>query len=83
MKREEGQITHYTSCYEEMIGPDMNKVLDLIERGKIPLLGFTKDPAIKNDLVLEVTDSTQCQEYATISHVWSDVYSNADYNKLY
>lgn len=42
-----------------------------------------RNPAIKNDLVLEVTDSTQCQEYATSSHLWSDCYGNADYNKLY
>ncbi|KAJ4372383.1 hypothetical protein N0V83_004157 [Neocucurbitaria cava] len=73
--------TCYTPC-DAMIGVNMEEVIEILNKGKIPLLKFTKG-ASRNMITLEVTDNSRSPEYATISHVWADGYGNTKDNKLY
>jgi hypothetical protein len=75
------QITCHWPCHE-MLGVPMNKVLQLINAGKIPLIKL-RDSGPDEELVLEVTDASREPDYATISHVWSDGYGNRKSNNLY
>jgi hypothetical protein len=73
--------TCHTPC-TSMIGVDMEKVIDLINTDRIPLLKFKKS-STPSEFELELTDHTESPEYATISHVWSDGYGNTEKNELY
>ncbi|USP81484.1 uncharacterized protein yc1106_08758 [Curvularia clavata] len=70
-----------TPCTDMVGVEDMEEVVKIIMVDRIPLLRF-KDTR-SNEIKLEVIDSATCQDYATISHVWSDGYGNPDDNKLW
>jgi hypothetical protein len=87
-KSKEKEKTHdaptcHTPCNTMFGVLDMKDVIDLINADKIPLLKLTRSSTKGEQLELELTDHTQCPEYATISHVWSDGYGNIKKNKLY
>lgn len=75
-------ITCDSPCHV-MIGPDIDEVIRLVNEGKIPLLKFIEKAKVAGDRILELTDTTQSTNYATISHVWYDGYGNEYFNRLY
>ncbi|KAF2793873.1 hypothetical protein K505DRAFT_417498 [Melanomma pulvis-pyrius CBS 109.77] len=74
--------TCHAPCHE-MIGVDIEKVVRIIDKGKIPLIKFKRRESLKDPIELDVIENTSCKEYATISHVWSDGYGNVKHNKLW
>jgi len=64
-----------TDCV--MKGPDINKLLEIIRNGQIPLLEYDKSSSKVN-----VRPYERPQTYATISHVWSDGYGNREAAEL-
>lgn len=80
--------TCWRPCHE-MVQPDMDEVLSIIEQDKIPLFRFknrkreSDGRSSKDTIQLEVTDNIRSPAYATISHVWSDGYGNKEENRLY
>lgn len=77
-----GLPTCRTPCHN-MVGIKIEDVVGIIEADRIPLIRFKKKEAGEDPIELEVVDSGLCQEYATISHVWSDGYGNPKQNKLW
>jgi hypothetical protein len=63
-------------CRCEDIFTDNEKVIAILERGKIPVVSFTEKGGI---CVLEATVDTK---YVAISHVWSDGLGNPSTNSL-
>ena len=79
------ETKHTAQCTDrdcQMIGPEMDKVIQAIEENKIPLLRFSN---AQGDLQIDVepADPHKIHEYSTISHVWSDGYGNMKVNKLW
>jgi len=66
----------------EMLGVPSDALLQIINRGDIPLVRFKKN-APNEEPVLELTDASHEPDYATISHVWADGYGNSTSNALY
>jgi hypothetical protein len=70
-----------------MIGLDMDAVVNIIEQDRVPLVRFRRRLVWKDgktsraDIVLEVTDDVRSPHYATISHIWSDGYGNSRDNR--
>ncbi|KAH7064419.1 hypothetical protein BKA63DRAFT_173216 [Paraphoma chrysanthemicola] len=78
-----GLPTCHTPCVD-MIGVDnIKKVVDIIEADKVPLFVFNERTSMRDPIQLTVKESNLSEDYATISHVWSDGYGNPDKNKLW
>jgi len=65
-----------------LLGGNMERVVELIEKGRMPLLKF-KHQSSQDDIVLNVTDTIRNPKYAIVSHVWSDGYGNPKVNQMY
>ncbi|KAF3052271.1 hypothetical protein E8E11_011582 [Didymella keratinophila] len=68
---------------EDNLALSLMVIGETLSNAKIPLLKFLENPDMENDFTLEVTDSSEEPEYATLSHVWSDGYGNPNVNELY
>jgi hypothetical protein len=78
-----GLPTCHTPCVD-MIGVDnINRVVEIIEADKVPLFVFNERSSMRDPIQLTVKESNLSEDYATISHVWSDGYGNPDKNKLW
>lgn len=75
--------TCHTPCYDMIGVDDVSKVVGIIEAGKVPLFVFNKRASMRDPIQLQVKESNLAEDYATISHVWSDGYGNPDKNKLW
>jgi hypothetical protein len=62
---------------EVLVGPDGDRLAEVIEAEKIPLIRYR--PSSKDVELLEFRPGIR---YAIISHVWADGYGNPDENKL-
>jgi len=60
----------------------MNRIIEEIRQGHIPLLEYTEVEG-EGPAKVEVVAYTPYQSYATISHVWADGYGNPQENKLW
>lgn len=75
--------TCLTPCVDKMVGVTIADVVRIIEADRIPLIKFKETKGGEDPIQLEVIDDAECQDYATISHVWSDGYGNPDQNQLW
>ena len=83
--QELGDGTRGITCHRrshEMLGVPSDEVIQIINRGEIPLVKF-QEVAANEEPVLELTDASREPDYATISHVWADGYGNSTSNALY
>lgn len=67
-----------TDC-ESIGGPLTQKLHNIIEAGKIPIMSI--DPSVP-DLDLRITENDGTRPYTAISHVWSDGLGNPQRNEL-
>lgn len=59
----------------------IQKVVDLLEKGRIPLIKITETKA--GPLVLDIVPATMNSRYVAVSHVWSDGLGNKEGNSIY
>jgi hypothetical protein len=59
-------------------GPNIEEVVAVIKRGRVPLLEYDKKKG-----KVDVVEYEPYTTYATLSHVWSDGYGNPKDNKLW
>ncbi|KAI1175792.1 hypothetical protein F4777DRAFT_548609 [Nemania sp. FL0916] len=87
---EKGNYTnrHHKLCPDHAsckpCGPCQKEVIEILQKGQIPLLEFSGD---NQDLSFKVDGfdpmkDTGKKEFVTISHVWSDGWGNEEENKL-
>ena len=71
-------VTEHCKC--NMIEPDVQKIVAIIENGGIPLIKFETLPS--GDLALDVVQAKYRLHYTAISHVWSAGLGNPIANSL-
>ena len=59
----------------------IQKVIELLEKGRIPLVKITETKA--GPLVLDIVPATMNSRYVAVSHVWSDGLGNKEGNSIY
>ncbi|KAL1626237.1 hypothetical protein SLS54_003072 [Diplodia seriata] len=77
------ELRHSRFCTGDdcaLVGTDPEALQTIINRGAIPLLRLENNAS---RIIISVTDSFECKDYATVSHVWSDGYGNPKENKLH
>lgn len=81
-QREGYHQAHSDTCHlgrnEELVGLDQRKLVDIIERGKIPLAKYSASSG-----QIEILEFEPGTRYAIISHVWADGYGNPNENKIH
>ncbi|MCJ1386569.1 hypothetical protein MMC17_009695 [Xylographa soralifera] len=73
----EDREEHKTTC--ESIGPVAGRIAEVVKKGHIPLLKYTKKTRQLDVVELEPNAK---KEYAIFSHVWADGFGNPGTNKL-
>ncbi|KAI8711978.1 Glyco-hydro-63 domain-containing protein [Fusarium sp. LHS14.1] len=63
---------------EDLIGPDQDKLAEVIERGKILLVKYCSSSG-----KMEILEFEPATRFAIISHVWADGYGNPNENKIH
>lgn len=78
------EVRHQRGCDQNCgwVGTEPKELQAIIKKGAIPLL-FLQDGGASSSTTIKLTDTSECKDYATISHVWSDGYGNPTENKIH
>lgn len=69
-----------TDCGCEIIYPPLQKMMDIIGQGGVPILRIKKE---SNNLVLEAEELNGAHKYVAMSHVWADGLGSLNSNSIF
>ena len=74
---------HITAdCNCEMIGVPYEELIDIIQRGDVPLVSVIQSPDRASGITVKLSTRNKNSAYVAVSHVWADGLGNPKSNSL-